>query len=66
MRFGNPRLVLYRRDGRLDHGTSKGAAAWADGPAPAGFRWQFVFDDSGGQMVRDDLTREPIAALVEN
>ena len=43
---------------------------WADGPAPEGFHWEFVYDDEdrlvtapGGFINPAD---EPVVALVEN
>lgn len=46
--------------------TGGGAARWGDGPAPPGYRWEFVFDDmNGNAMVFDDLLGEPVVDLVE-
>jgi len=45
------------------------ASFWGDGPAPEGFRWEYVFDDlnrpvraAGGTINPAD---EPVVALVE-
>lgn len=45
--------------------TGRGAASWAEEPPPAGYRWDFVFDDVDGDLVRDDVNHEPVVALVE-
>lgn len=71
---GQPVLgVVEIDDGRtryngLDVVAISGISAdpWADGPAPDGFHWEFVFDDATGTVVKDDATGEPHVALVED
>jgi hypothetical protein len=40
------------------------AASGAPFPAPAGFRWEFLLDDTTNQRVLDDATNQPLIDLV--
>jgi hypothetical protein len=47
--------------------TGGGAAQWGDGPAPAGYHWEFVY--ANNELVTAVTSRssaEPVVALVRN
>ena len=44
----------------------KWSSAYAGTPAPAGYRWEFVTDDSDGSLVMDEATGQPVVDLVSN
>jgi hypothetical protein len=37
---------------------------WAGTPPPAGYRWDYVYDDVTGAIVTDDATGTPVVGLV--
>lgn len=59
-------LISIGRVGAIGATQTKGVPAsfWGDGPAPEGFHWEYVYDESGARAT--DANGDPVVELVEN